>query len=215
VSESDTDLVALKVGRGLIKYDLVELTDELAARWTAEDDERWGLRQLAKWLNKQFLRAALEDAGRSVSASDLETIYHQLTADDVSRGTQTERRNELERAGVPIEEVERDFVSYQAVHTFLTGFSGLEYEEPNDAERLVSVRRTLAALRGRVIRVLESNFEYQRQADRLTLGDFDAGCDIYITCRECGERYDAIDLIDRGGCDCESRAAADAAEETD
>jgi hypothetical protein len=212
VSERDTDLVALKVGRGLIKYDLVELTDELAARWTAEGDERWGLRKLAEWLNKQFLRVALEDADQSVSASDLETIYQQLTDDNVSRGTQTERRNELERAGVPIEEVERDFVSYQAVHTFLTDFSGLEYEEPDDAERLVSVRNTLAALRGRVIRVLESNFEYQRQADRLTLGDFDAGCDIYITCRECGERYDAIDLIDRGSCDCgslESEATAD------
>lgn len=210
----DEGLVASKVGRGLIKYDLVELADELAARWTVEGDERWGLRKLADWLNKQFLRAALTEADQSVSAADLETIYQQLTADDVSQGTQTERRNELERAGVPIEQVERDFVSYQAIHTFLTEVADLEYEGPSDAERVASVRKTLTALRGRVIRVLETNFEAQRQADRLTLGEFDAGCDIYVTCYECGERYDAIDLIDRGGCDCGSLEPDEATAET-
>jgi hypothetical protein len=37
----------------------------------------------------------------------------------------------------------------------------------------------------------------------LTLGDFRTLVAIEVVCTECNEKFDILDLFDRGGCDCQ------------
>lgn len=63
--------------------------------------------------------------------SELENIGQSLTDDDVSSGT----RNELERDGTPIDRVESDFVSQQAVSDHRVDRLDASLEMPGDGDR--------------------------------------------------------------------------------
>lgn len=190
----------LKVGRLIRDYGLgEEFGDELERRWTGEADERLSLRDLADRFNRRLLEAAMRENGMSPLAGEVENIYDLLTGDDVSSADRTRSRRRLEREGVDVSQVTDDFVSYQAIRTYLKD-RGAEYSGRED--RAAAAASTIQQLRSRTATITESKLDQLREGDELDLGQFRVMVDVRVVCEDCGARYAVSDLLDRGGCDC-------------
>lgn len=192
-----------KVGRVIDEYDLAGWGAELERRWVGEGGESESLRSLADDLNRAVLRSALVDAGQQPVDGEVRNTYRLLTDDDVSSGDRTQLRRSLERQGVDVEQVERDFVTHQAVHTYLRKGRGAE-KETDDGNRAERVGETIQRLRSRTVAVTESSLEQLRNAGELTLGDFSVLVSVTVVCSDCGTQQSVTDLLDAGGCDCDS-----------
>jgi hypothetical protein len=191
-----------KVERVIEAYDLGGLGDELERRWTGARGDRESLRSLADRFNRAVLRTALDEAGASPLDGEVENTYRLLRGDDVSPGMRTEVRRQLEREGVDLDSVEADFVSHQAIHTYLRDHRGAELE-PEEESRVEKEAETIRRLQGRVSVVTESGLKRLRNVGDITLGDFDVLTDVQVYCSDCGSQYEAVELVERGGCDCE------------
>ncbi len=193
-----------KVARLIGEYDLgAAFGSELETRWTSDGDDRLSLRALADLFNRRLLETAMDDAGMASVDGDVENLYRLLTADDVSSGMRTEARARLEREGVDVDELEGDFVTYQAIRSYLKDYRGAEYEGTTDADRIESATTTIQRLRSRLRSVVEGNLDQLRTTGRLTLGEFRLLVDIDVLCEDCGAQYGVFDLLSRGGCDCD------------
>ena len=192
-----------KVVRILSEYDLSELGDELATRWTAEDD-RMSLRGLADYFNKQLLTSQLDQQRIDTLPGEIENMYHLLTDEDVTSGTRVQVANRLSEHGVDVEGLRSDFVSRQAIHTYLTKHRQEAYEKPDTDEIVERRLEELQRLRSRQRAVTEQTLSTLRNRDRLDLGEFQVISSVQIQCTDCGRQYDLNSLLDRGGCDCDS-----------
>lgn len=193
-----------KVARLIDEYDLGEsFGDELERLWTAEGDRRKSLRDLADMFNRRILDSALSAAGTATVSGEVENLYRLLTADDVSSGMRTEARARLERDGIDVDGLERDFVTYQAIRSYLKEYRDAEYERPSGTEQVESVVETIQRLRSRLRSITEGSLDRLRSTDRLTLGSFRLFVDVDVLCEDCGAQYGVVDLLERGGCDCE------------
>jgi len=189
-----------KVARLIEGHDLDGLGAKMEAKWTAEED-RMSLRSLAAYFNKQVLRARIEAAGFDTLDGELENIYRLLTNDDVSAAERTRVRRSLQRDGLDVDAVEDDFVTYQAIRTYLTEYRDAEYvrDDPDLIEREVE---NVERLRGRVDTVTSGKLEQLRQRGDLSLGSFRTVVDVKVVCEDCYSQYNVLDLLKRGGCDC-------------
>jgi hypothetical protein len=193
-----------KVARMIEAYDLgAEFGARLEALWTAEGDERESLRSLADRFNRRLLEAELADAGTATLDGEVRNLYRLLTSDGVSSGVCTETRKRLERDGIDVGELERDFVSYQAIRSYLTAYRGAEYEGHGGSERIENVVATTRRLQSRIRSVAEKNLRQLRDTDRLTLGEFRLFVEVDVLCEDCGTQYGLVELLERGGCECE------------
>ena len=191
-----------KIPRLLGEYDLAGLGDELETRWTAEGDERRSLRDLTAYFNKELLRAALTAPDVDISTEQYDGLYRSLTGEDVSEAERTRVRRRLDRAGVEVETLERDFVSFQAIRTYLNDYRGVEYEG-SDTDSVESARDHLQRLTGRLTAVASSRLEQLGRRDDFTLGSVNVLVDVNVVCEECNARYELSELLSRAGCDCE------------
>lgn len=189
-----------KVARLLEEYDLEGFGAELERRWTADED-RWSLRDLATAFNRRLLERALDDAGVQPLDGEVANRYRLLTDEDVSAADRTRVRRRLERDGVDVEALEDDFVTYQAIRTYLRTHRGAEYE-PDETDPLEREATNARRLRGRVVSVLDGKLEQLREADELTLGEFRTIADVQVVCEDCNSQFDVLELLERGGCDC-------------
>lgn len=196
-----------KVARLIETYGFDEtFGDELEALWTADGPQRKSLRNLADLFNRRLLEAALTEAGVSTVDGEVANLYRLLTADDVSSGMRTEARNRLERNGVDVDELDSDFVTYQAIRSYLTDYRGAEYEGTGDTDRVENVLDTVQRLRSRLDSVVQGSLDRLRSTDQLTLGEFRLFVDVDVLCEECGAQYGVVELLERGGCDCDSES---------
>lgn len=189
-----------KVLRLIRKYDLEGIGDELEARWTRSED-RTSLRELADSFNERLLRAAIRDADIDTITDDLGRLYALLDGDEGSRGEQTAARRRLERAGVDVETVTDDFVSYGAIRSYLTGYRNASLPDA-DEDPPAAESRTIEGLRQRTVAVTESKLARLRDTDHLQLGSYRVFADVQVLCEECGRQYDVATLLDTGACEC-------------
>jgi hypothetical protein len=203
-AEGETTERTTKVERVIEEYHLHGLAAELAERWTAPSAERDSLRELARYVNRRILEAALAEAGVDVLEGELENYYRLLTDDDVSAGRRTEARSRLEHDGVDVDAVEGDFVSHQAIHTFLTERAGVSFEGASSEERIERTRESLERLQGRVETVAENNLDRLAGTEDLDIGDVSVLLSLDVVCNDCGQRYDLAELLEVGGCECQS-----------
>lgn len=201
-SGGDTGGRRTKIERVAEEHGLDDVEAELAERWTAADGERKSLRELAHSFNERLLAAALEEADVETFDGDVSNIYRLLTDDDVTAGQRTETRARLERQGIDLASLESDFVSHQAVHTYLTDRRNLSLPTLTDQERLENSRETLRKLRGRVESVATNDLERLAEVDVLDVGDVSVLLSLDVVCNDCGERYDFEELLEEGGCGC-------------
>lgn len=196
------DRPASKVADLLDEYDLDGFGAELEARWTDDGPERMSLRELADYFNRRLLETALLDAGLSTLGSDVETTYENLTGDDVSAGVRTDTHSRLERSGVDPGELTRDFVTYQAIRTYLKEWRGAEYERPSDAEKVESDLESIQRLVTRTLSVIEGRLENLRDTGRIRMGEFEVIFGVRVLCQECGTQHQVPELLRQGGCTC-------------
>lgn len=201
-SDADGSGRLTKIERIIYRYDLEGLGAELAARWTASLEERDSLRDLAAYVNERVLASALESAGVDALPGEVENYYRLLRGEGVSAGRRTEARSSLAQAGIDVDELTGDFVSHQAVHTYLTRRAGVDYERPSTGERLDRTRVAIERLQGRAQSVAERNLEQLANAGHIDVGDVSVLVSLDVVCSECGERYDVETILERGGCGC-------------
>ena len=193
-----------KVARLLEEYELgEEFGAKLEALWTAEGDERESLRSLADRFNRRLLESAMANANMSSLDGEADNLYRLLTSDKVSGGAQLEARNRLAQNGVDVDRLETDFVTYQAIRTYLKNHRGAEYEQKNEQQRIESIVTAIQRLISRLESVTGTNLTKLRDSRRLTLGEFRVFVRVDVLCEECGNQYGAVELLQRGGCDCD------------
>ena len=192
-----------KVARVIRDYELNGMGDELVANWTEKGDDQSSLRELAVHLNQTMLRAAMETAGMSPLDGEVENIYRLLTDDETSAGSQVEAETALRREGVAVDQLEQDFVSHQAVHTYLTKYRDVEWRsQTDDEDRVDKTVGVVQRLQSRLTTVSERSLRKLRDAGRISLGDFDVLVDVRVFCEDCSTQRDIVDLLTEGGCGC-------------
>lgn len=191
-----------KVERVIDAYDLEGLGDRLEREWVGDGTERTSLRDLATEFNVEVLRAALSAAGESTIESDVESTYHTLSDDDVPRSDEIRKRRELERAGLEVEDVLSDFVTHQAIHTYLTNVREAELTR-DDGDRIERKKETIQRLASRTQVVTDSTLEELSRADLLSDREYETFVNVRAVCNNCGTDYTIDELISQGGCDCE------------
>jgi len=183
--------------------------EELAARWVGDGYDRESLRSLADRFNRRVLADSMESAGLSPLDGEVENTYRLLTSDEVSAGMRTQARRRLERDGVDSESLRSDFVSHQAIHTYLT--TDLEIEPPDDTssapDRLERDRETINRLESRLKAVADDTISRLDTTDTLSIGDFSVLVDVQVFCADCGHQSEVGDLLAEGGCQCLSASA--------
>jgi len=192
-----------KVGRVVSEYGLDEFHEKLPDMWLGESGDPVSLRTLAERLNVALLRRAMEQAGADPLDGEAENAYRLLTEDDVSAGVRTQQRNRLQREGIDVESLESDFVTHQAVHTYLTQVLDVSKERTDETDPAEKHEQRVQRLRSRTEAVTDNSLAELRDADDLTLGDFNVVVDIQVYCRDCGTQYELGQLFRNGGCDCE------------
>lgn len=190
-----------KVARLLDEYNLEDLGDELEQSWTAETDRR-SLRELADYFNHKLLLRKLEEANAQPLDGEVENFYRLLTADSVSSAERTRVRRQLERDGIEVDALKSDFVTYQAIRTYLKEFRDAHYRQ-TDTDPIDREKQNLQNLRGRTVAVTEGKIRQLRKNDEIALGEFQTLVNMQIVCKECNTQLEVFDLLDRGGCECD------------
>lgn len=188
-----------KVARVIRKYGLDSMGATLETAWTGENGERTSLRDLADEFNEAVLEAALRDADASSLSIDVSSAYESLRGESGSAATRARRR--LEREGIDADELSEDFVTHQAVHTYLT--QAREASLPAaDEDAAARKAETIEKLQGRTSAVAESAISSLANADRLDRGDYDVLVDVRAVCPRCGTDTPVGELLRQGGCGC-------------
>lgn len=203
MSDNDDSRPSNKVARLLAEYDIDGLGTQLESRWTAEGTERMSLRDLAAFLNKRLVEKSLQNAGLDALESDVERTYRHLTDEEVSSGIRTDTRTNIEQNGVDINKLENDFVTYQAIRSYLTEYRNAEYNHPSDADKIQGDRETIQRLTSRTLSVTEDRLETLQETGRLELSEFEVLLDLRVLCQNCGTQHRVGKLLDRRGCDCQ------------
>ncbi|WP_411966251.1 rod-determining factor RdfA [Haloferax sp. YSMS24] len=185
-----------KVGRLIESYGLNGLGEELEQRWTADEDAD-SLRTLADVFNHELLEAAAVDAGLDLLDGEIQTFYEALSDNDATGGERARARGRLERSGIDVDGLQRDFVSHQAIHTYLTSYRGASKERKR-SDPTERVQR----LRGRLAAVTESALDSVANQDDFVVGSPEVLVDVQVFCADCGTQYGFDELVERGGCEC-------------
>jgi hypothetical protein len=201
--ETSMDRLDYKVPRLIDTYGLgAEYGDSLEDRWTADTEQRLSLRSLADRFNKQLLETAMVDAGMSPLAGEVANLYRLLTEDDISSGNRTEARKRLEQEGVDIDQLEQDFVTYQAIRSYLKEYRGAKHSGENGVTRTENVVETVQRLKSRVSSVAKKNLTQLRDGGRISLGEFRLFVEITVFCQSCNTQKGIVELLQQGGCEC-------------
>lgn len=190
-----------KVERIIDDYGLEGWGERLETAWTGGEAS---LRDLADRLNRELLASAMADAGINPAPGEVSGNYRALTSPEATAGERTTAEASLREMGIDVDDVRSDFVTHQAVHTYLRKYR--EAEAPTDhrdPERVARERLDRLASRHRAV-VVDAVEGLGRSTD-LDVGDVRAIVSVSVVCEDCGGQYDLGTLLDRGGCDCSER----------
>nr|WP_227778430.1 rod-determining factor RdfA [Haladaptatus pallidirubidus] len=178
--------------------------ETLEAYWTGETEEQYSLRDLADFFNQAVLGAELNQKNANQLEGEVENTYRLLTDETVSSGIQIETENSLARDGIDVEQLKKDFVSHQAIYTYLTKYREVSHKSKvdNTKTQIEKGTNTIRRLQNRVVAVAETTLTNLRNTDRIELADFEVINDVRVVCNECGQSYPIVELLEMGGCDC-------------
>lgn len=191
-----------KVARLLRERELGSLGEELERLWTREED-RWSLRDLADRFNRELLRAAIQEAGMADIDGEAANYYRLLTDDEVNPGDRVEAARWLERGGVDVERLRTEFVSYQAVRTYLKEYRNADYERP-ESDRVSRESESIRRFSARTEAIVQDKVTRLQRQGHVAVGSPSVTVQVSVYCAECDSRYSVDRLLETGGCDCES-----------
>lgn len=203
---TDAESSRFKVGDLIEKYGLKDTGSKLEIRWT-RDDDRWSLRDLADWFNQQVLEQAMADAEIQTVDGEVDNLYRLLTSDAVSSGNRTEARQRLRQNGIDIGQLEQDFVTYQAVRSYLKEYRDATYDRDDDATDVDSVIDTIQRLVSRTRSVVQKSIDQLNNTGQISIGEYRLFVNISVLCEDCNTQYEIADLLQNEGCECRSPAS--------
>lgn len=180
---------------------MADLGDELEASWVGEADENRSLRELADYFNHRLLQSAIEEAGLSLLDGEVENMYRLLTDDGVSQGDRTQAQRRLAREGIDVDQLQTDFVSYQAIRSYLRKHRGVEYPT-NDDDRLETESQNIQRVVGRAEAIARNKLKQLRAADEIEIGTFRVSGTLRVLCGDCGAQYAIDEFLEQRHCDC-------------
>jgi hypothetical protein len=179
------------------KYGLHALDEELTLRHRHQGAS---LRDLEAYVNERILQQALRDTD-IVLLDGAESVYRVLTDDDIGEGRRAEVRSRLSKAGIDVEAVEGDFVTYGTVRKHLREGMDLDTGNSETLDTATASGR-IQRLQSRSTAVIRETLAQLRRAQALSTGELDVVVSARVSCKECGNSYRVGELLDRGRCDC-------------
>lgn len=194
-----------KVVRLIQQYDLIDIGEELEHRWTSQTGDRSSLRELADYFNETLLERALQQNTTNTLDGEAANYYRLLTEDEITSGTQIQAQNRLEQHGVDVEQLKTDFVSRQAIHTYLTKERNATYDQPDQSDEGRTEARldTIGRLKNRLVAVAEQAISELVQSDEVESGDTSVAVLVQVQCTDCDTQYPITQFLTNGGCDCQ------------
>lgn len=111
--------------------------------------------------------------------------------------------NRLSERGIDIERLGSEFVSRQALHTYLTKARGVSYpEEHSEEKRLEKWIRSIQRLKSRASAVAERALEEFHGAGRVADGNVQVSVLVRAQCQNCGRQYPFVEFVRNGTCEC-------------
>ena len=189
-----------KVERLLDEYDLDDTATELERRRRGENGAVSSLRDLTAFFNRALLARRLSGVTSTILDGETDNLYRLLTDDDVSRGERIRARNRLERAGLDVDDLERDFVSREAIRSYLErrGVS----RPADDTDQVEKERDNIGQLRSKTETVTEDKLRHLRETDRISVGDFGVLVDVQVFCEDCNTTLTVDELLEERTCAC-------------
>jgi len=187
-----------KVERVCERRGLPTLAERLVER---RRETNASLRDLERFFNREVLAAAMRAAGMELLEDEAANVYRLLTAEEVSGAARTEARDRLTRAGVDVDAVERDFVTYGTIRTHLRECAGVATGRESTVDA-ATVRDTVFKLVGRTEAVTERELTRLAAREDFDAGDLTVSLTARVACDACGEEYGLRRLLERGGCRC-------------
>lgn len=193
-----------KVARLIEDYALDGIGSELEHKWTRSTD-RVSLRDLAAEFNERLVRSALADTSPVLLDGEPENLYRLLTDDNVTRGVRMQAKAKIERRGVDADALEDDFVTYQAMRTYLRSYRDAELPEAEDNSGPTrgSKQGVIERLTRRLEQVTERSLEELQRSGAIALGSFYVVVDVRVHCTDCSREFPISQLLANGECGCE------------
>ena len=190
-----------KVARNIEKYDIQAMGSTLEARWTGATGERTSLRNLAHIFNRALVDAALREGDVHSYFADVDAIYDALQNGSNAERLRAERR--LTREGIDVDALTADFVTHQAVHTYLRQERdvSLTVADTNPVEKRI---KTIEKLEGRGAAVAQAAVSRLPAADDAADPAYEVLVEFKAVCTAWGDTYAVRDLLRRDGCGCRS-----------
>jgi len=187
-----------KIARVADDYNISEIDAKLIERREQGDS----LRDLATYLNKRILSESLNTGTREV-VGDADSIYKVLKGNDVNRSRQVELRSKLERNGIDIEAVERDFVSHQTVRNHLHDCKAIDTGRKSTVD-IDGAKKTIEWAQARSEGVIEQTLKRLRNAGNVADTPTEVTQSVRVGCSVCGQTYRIEDFLEQRGCDCQT-----------
>lgn len=200
-TRSGRNVTDSKVGHLIEEYGLYGLGEELEDLWTRDNDSRYSLRALADYFNQQLLTAELERTDLGQIEGTIETIYRALQGDEIPKEETIRIRRQLERKDIDPAELQRKFVSYQAIRTYLRRYRGAEYDAV-DSDTIRNTTEHIQKLRNRLRAVTETNLDRLASSSEIALDEHRITVNVRVLCEKCGSQYEVTELLQSGGCAC-------------
>lgn len=195
---SESDSACCKIGYGIKKYECSGLNDKLVRGYRNGDAS---LRDLEKIINEEFTAAALRDAGSPAgrNPSDITAV---LQGQEGSRREKARLETQLEQAGIDVEQLEQDHISFRTVKTHLNEHLNVNTSR-NESITLESASSIIEWAETRCTSVIERTIERLSNAGKATIGDnFTVNISPHITCYDCNSTIRVKQLIEENGCNC-------------
>ena len=188
-----------KVARVIDERDMTGMGARLEASWTGESGDRKSLRDLADEFNQAVVESSLRSVGSAPMEFEVSGTYQALSGEPNADATRARRR--LEREGVDVEELTADFVTHQAIHTYLKRDrdAALPEDDRDPRERKVE---SIEKLQGRLTAVTESALSSLAASGALDSDEYDVLVDVRAVCPDCGAGQPVSELLRQGGCEC-------------
>lgn len=202
------DTYGCKVCRVLDEHGLADREQDLLDRWVAEGPKRMGYRRLAKWLNVALLRRAMDRAGLSILGEEPVSKYERLTGDE--EAVAEELRTDLSGAGVEVERIEQDFVSYGVIRTHLKECLGAERDHAASDWEADSIRIATDHAEEKVTEAIRS---LSNKGDLRAGGEISVTVRVDLECEHCHMQVPAERALRRGHVCSEEQIAAEGGEQ--
>lgn len=195
-----------KVPKLLEKYDLEGYGTTLCELWTRETN-RYSVRELEVKFNGRLIQAVVDAQGSEIGSMVAEDYYQNLASDETDEVKKQRIRDRLTEFGADVESLEKDFVSYHGIYTYLRSQDATPggKSDTDDPEALLkSALETADTYRETVDEELTPELEQLSDAGVIPETPPEPHVVIKVTCAYCGRVHPLRRYLTKQGCGCDA-----------